>query len=324
VIALTSGHFPAAGTLADQALDLAVRDGRPTSLAMAHYAQLLVRYWRGDLAGVEEHFTTGLAFFDDPSFRQLPVRPVLAFAYGGFNAWLLGRADVARDRMAQAMAAADPNNPFDVVFSDFFAAFFRVFLGEYDHAEALAAQALARAEKHQFPDVVALSRVLLGQARAQLGRAAEGAALIRQGIVGALESGFRWGITYLLGALAEAQAVAGAVADGLQTVEQALQANPDELVWRPENLRRRGELRLAQGQTELAEADFREAIALAQQMGAKAWELRATISLARLLTQQGHREDARAMLAEIYNWFTEGFDTRDLQDAKSLLAELRR
>ena len=102
----------------------------------------------------------------------------------------------------------------------------------------------------------------------------------------------------------------------------ALQANPEELVFRPNALICRGELRLKVGQTQLAEADFREAIALAKKMQAKAWELRATISLARLLASQGRRDEAHAMLAEIYNWFTEGFDTADLKEAKALLAEL--
>jgi hypothetical protein len=74
--------------------------------------------------------------------------------------------------------------------------------------------------------------------------------------------------------------------------------------------------------TELAETDFREAIALAQKMQAKAWELRATTSLARLLAKQGRRDEARTMLATIYGWFTEGFDTADLIDAKALLDEL--
>jgi predicted ATPase len=72
----------------------------------------------------------------------------------------------------------------------------------------------------------------------------------------------------------------------------------------------------------LAEADFREAIALAQNMGAKAWELRATMSLARLLASKGRRDEARATLAEIYNWFTEGFNTADLKEAQALLEEL--
>jgi tetratricopeptide (TPR) repeat protein len=225
--------------------------------------------------------------------------------------------------MAQALAAADPSNPFDLAWSEFGTAVLQVLLREYEPAEASAAQALARAEKHQFPSAVEWSRVVLGQARAQRGRASEGVALIRQGIAGLLEIGFRESMSHFTGALAEAQACAGAVGDALATVEQALQVNPDELVSRPGNLRLRGALRLTQGQTELAEADFREAIALAQKMGAKALELRATMSLAPLLRETGHRDEARTMLAEIYGWFTEGFDTVDLKEAKALLEELR-
>jgi predicted ATPase len=110
--------------------------------------------------------------------------------------------------------------------------------------------------------------------------------------------------------------------EALETVEQTLRLNRGELIYHPEILRLRGELRLKPGQTELAEADFREAIALAQKMSAKAWELRATMSLGRLLASKGRCDEAHTMLAEIYNWFTEGFDTADLKDAKALLDEL--
>jgi predicted ATPase len=104
----------------------------------------------------------------------------------------------------------------------------------------------------------------------------------------------------------------------LETVEQALQTkNPN-----PETLRLRGELRLKQGQTELAEADFREAVAFTRRGGAKFYQLRATTSLARLLAKQGRQDEARTMLSEIHGWFTEGFDTADLKDAKALLDEL--
>ncbi len=99
--------------------------------------------------------------------------------------------------------------------------------------------------------------------------------------------------------------------------EPALQTNPNELGFQRYLLMVRGSLRLVQGQTELAAADFREAIALAQQMGPKTYELRATMSLAHFLAQQGQHDDARTMLAEIYNWFTEGFDTVDLKEAKA-------
>jgi predicted ATPase len=137
-----------------------------------------------------------------------------------------------------------------------------------------------------------------------------------------LEIGARMGVGSLMAYLAEAQELDGSLIDAFATIEQALQGNPEELVYRPEALRLRAELRLKQGQTELAETGFREAISLARQIGAKAWELRATMSLARLLTTQDGRDEARMMLAEIYGWFTEGFDTADLRDARALLDEL--
>jgi hypothetical protein len=90
--------------------------------------------------------------------------------------------------------------------------------------------------------------------------------------------------------LATAQMLDGGIVEALKTVERALQANPDQLAPRPEMLRLRGELRLTQRQMDLAECDFRESIALAQKMEAKAWELRTTMSLARLLASQGRRD----------------------------------
>jgi hypothetical protein len=155
-----------------------------------------------------------------------------------------------------------------------------------------------------------------------LGRTAEGVALLRHALTGVTERGLRLQITRPLTYLAEAQALEGAVADALRTIDEALRANAQELFLRPETLRVRGELRLRQGDSGLAEADYREAISLAQKMSAKAWELRATMSLARLLRDNNHRDEARAVLAAIYNWFSEGFDTADLKDAKALLDEL--
>ena len=122
--------------------------------------------------------------------------------------------------------------------------------------------------------------------------------------------------------LAEAQALGGALAESLRTLVEALTVNPDERFWRPETLRVRGDIRRQQGEDELAEADFRAAIALAREMSAKAWELRAATSLARLWCERGRHAEARDLLAPVYGWFTEGFDTADLKDAAALLAEL--
>jgi predicted ATPase len=128
--------------------------------------------------------------------------------------------------------------------------------------------------------------------------------------------------TWFLCLLCETLLLEGAIDDAFVTIEHALQPNPDELLYRPEAFRLRAELQLKHGDTELAVAGFREAIELAKEMAAKSDELRGTISLARLLTKQHKCNEARTMLADIYNWFTEGFDTADLKDAKTLLDDL--
>ena len=317
-----SGDLPGAGALADQALELALRDRAHVSLAHAHVLQMAIRYQRGDFAGAEEHFIAGLKFFDDTVFRQFPEARVSPFGYAAHNAWNLGRANAAREREARMMAGVDGKNPFQMALSGVWAASLRLAMREHEQAEIFAARALELSDKNQYPQLASMSRCVLGQARAERGRPTEGVALIRRGIIDWLEAGTRSNTAYWTTLLAAAQECEGSVADALKTVEQALQANPDELVYRPETLRLRGELRLKHGKIELAEAGFREAIALAQKIGAKAWELRAALSLARLLAKQGRRDEARSMLAEIYGWFTEGFDTADLEDAKSLLEQL--
>jgi predicted ATPase len=260
-------------------------------------------------------------FFDAPGFP--PRFRVSALGTAGYNAWFMGRADTARERIGQTIAAArESNSPFDLASAQFFAAVLNFLLREPGQAETVAAQAVAISDEHGFPFFAAYCRIYLGWARAHLGHAGEGVALIRQGLAGLSEIGTRIAITLYLICLAEGQALDGATAEALATIEEALEENPEVLLFRPEALRVRGELRLRTERTELAEADFREAITLAQRRGIKSWQLRATTSLSRMLAKQGKRDEARAMLAKIYGWFTEGFDTADLKDAKTLLDEL--
>jgi predicted ATPase len=122
--------------------------------------------------------------------------------------------------------------------------------------------------------------------------------------------------------LAEAQALDGAIAEAVSTIQDALQVNPQEIVFRPQMLRLRGELLLKLNQPGPAETDFREAISQAQKMRARAWELRAALSLARMLRVRGEILEARELLTPLYSSFTEGFDTPDLKEATALLAEL--
>jgi predicted ATPase len=159
----------------------------------------------------------------------------------------------------------------------------------------------------------------LGWAQAQLGDPDERASLIRKTWTTCRATGSLFWVPICLTWLAEAQALGGAPAESLRTPDEALTLNPHERFWRPETLRVRGEIRRRQGAEELAEADFRNAIALAREMSAKAWELRAAMSLERLWLDQSKRQQARDLLAPVYGSFTEGFDTADLKEAKALL-----
>jgi len=317
--AVIGGDLLNGTALADRALELAAGETSPSVLGRVHLLQMMARYYRGDLIGAEHHFEAGLGSFEHPAFQRIPGVAIAAFNYATWTAWTQGRSNIARERMELMMAAANRNNPYDVVFSGRFAAETKLRMREYADAERLASQVLDLAEKHQFVEMAATARCILGVARVQLGSPAEGGLLIEQGNATLLEVGERW----WTGWVAIAQASAGALGDALETMERTLASGLTRgLVNRPEDIRFFGELRLKLGQTKAAEADFHEAIALAQEIGAKAWELRATTSLARLLRDSGHRDEARTKLANIYNWFTEGFDSPDLKDAKELLDEL--
>ena len=317
-----AGDLSTAAALIDEALELALPEGNPIAMAWLHGMQVVVRFYRGDLVGADSHFSAGLNFFDHSDFRQNLVSPAMTvFGRASLNAWLLGRADVARERAGQISAVVNPANPHDRPWSDVVAAFVYAFMRQDEGAEKLE-RAVDLCDKYRFPGSAALSRIILGHARAELGRTADGVVLIRHGIDDLLRIGRRLGVPSYLTWLAAAQRADGGLADALETVELALNFNREEAVYGPETLRIRGELRLEQGDRQLAEADFRDSIVMARSMGAKAWELRTTMSLARLLDSGGRPAEARTTLAEIYNWFTEGFDTVDLKEAKALLDEL--
>jgi len=171
----------------------------------------------------------------------------------------------------------------------------------------------------------AYATILRGWALAAQGRHEEGIAQIQEGLAAYRATGSAVGRSFLLALLAEAYMEAGRLDDGLNALTEALAAADEgEECGEAELHRLKGELLLRQNDLNAAEAQscFERALAIARKQSAKSWELRATISLARLLDKQGRRDEARAMLAEIYGWFTEGLDTVDLKDAKALLDEL--
>src|SRR5262249_34050907 len=115
--AVNTGDYESAATLADEALELAEREGNPINLGLAYDLQVAVRFLRGDLAGAEEYFARGLKFFEDASIWPLPVLRLNPLGVASWNAWELGRADLARERLARMMAAANQNMPAEVAMS---------------------------------------------------------------------------------------------------------------------------------------------------------------------------------------------------------------
>ena len=158
------------------------------------------------------------------------------------------------------------------------------------------------------------------------GQGEEGLAQVRQGIASARATGAALFVPYLCTMLAEVADHLGHTADGLQALAEAhtLVEQHEERWWEAEVCRLRGVLLLRQPGTPQAEAEawLQRALDVARRQEAKSLELRAAMSLSRLWQQQGKRTEARELLAPIYGWFTEGFDTADLQEAKALLEEV--
>ncbi|MBV8773285.1 MAG: AAA family ATPase [Deltaproteobacteria bacterium] len=314
--AYIGGELRAAGALADEALDLAQLEPNRTTLAYLHMLEVGTRYHCGNLSDAEKHFAEGLEFFDDGRFRQDPNGgPIAVYGAAALNAWVLGHPQTARERIAKLMGELNSANPQEVAHADWYAALLYTLMRDSEQAERLATRGLELCEKHKFPNVAAYLRCILGEIEGSV-------ALIDRGIAELRKMGSRIAITSCVTALASVQYRVGALDEALKAVEYALNANPEELVYRPETLRVRGELRLAIGQADHAEADFQDSITMARSMGAKAWELRTIMSLARLLQDIGRRDEAQSTLADIYNRFTEGFDTADLKQANALLDEL--
>ncbi len=318
--AATAGDYPSAMALADRLLDVARRDGGAFTCGLMTYAQLVTRFYIGDLPGAEEHFVAGEGCLSDRGLRRYFVAAWM-ISIAGWNAWMTGRADEARARMRRAVTTIE-DDAFARATVQLASSFLHVFLREPEQAAMLAAQAIATAAGHGFRDIGCWAQMARGWAQAQLGHPEEGASLIGESLTACRANGSRIAVPVFLTLLSEAQALGGAPAESLRTLDEALTVNPDERMWRPETLRLRGDVRRQEGEAELAEADFRDAIALAREMSAKPWELRATTSLARLWCDQGRRGEARDLLVPVYARFSEGFDTPDLKQAKLLLDEL--
>jgi class 3 adenylate cyclase/tetratricopeptide (TPR) repeat protein len=320
-----TGDYASAASLAEEILEIALTEGpNSSSLFFAHYAQVQARFYAGDLAGVEKYFAKLSPMLDTKSISAASYL-IIPIGVASRAAWQAGRLDVARERMSRAMDLAEKSgDPYAMAMALHFKGNLYWCLKAPRQVEAVAERLFSVSQQHGLSYASDLARVLLGWSKSQLGRAAEGVELINQALTGFASSGAKVAITYFLTLLSEAQARSGDIEAALCSVENALVANPQELIWRAYTLSWRGEVRLKLGQTAGAEADFRDAIALSRSLGHKAWQLRAATSLARLLMRGGDHMAALESLTPIYSCLGRSFQTPDLREAKSLLAEISR
>ena len=180
------------------------------------------------------------------------------------------------------------------------------------------------ATEQGFPLWRALGTIFRGWIEVRNGDVTEGMSLLHSGLTAYRATGAELAMAYYTALLAGACEIVGQVEEGLTLLDEALQVavRTGERWFLAELNRQRGQLLLGQGDPKAAEKHYRKALTIARKQEAKLWELRAATSLARLWRDQDRRTEARDLLAQVYGWFTEGFDTPDLKEAKSLLDEL--
>jgi predicted ATPase len=341
-------EYKTARELGEQFLSLAQSVQDPALLLPAHQALGQCLYLLGELIPAREHLEQGIPLYDPQQHRSH------AFLYGAdpgvvcrtwvaLALWLLGYPDQALKRTHEALSLArELSHFYSLAVALGRAAMLHRLRQERQTMQARAEETMTLATEHGFPFFAVQGSILQGWTLAEQGQTEAGIAQMRQGLAALQIMGAKSTRPYNLALLADAHGQARQAPEGLSVLAEALaMVHENEERWYEAELYRlKGELTLQQFQvsgsqfqvadlqplapdfqTE-AEECFLKAIDIARRQQAKSLELRAVMSLSRLWQQQGKKEEARQMLAEIYGWFTEGFDTTDLQEAKTLLETL--
>ncbi|RUV72731.1 MAG: adenylate cyclase [Mesorhizobium sp.] len=320
--------------LAEQTLALAEQHRDPERLCVAHRVCGATNEMMGELLVAREHLEQAVELYDrerhgSTAFTFGQDLGVAALSHLNWVLWLLGYPDQAAGRQADALSLAHRVGHkntlgFALMYSAMASAYGRTAGSAAEHSEAL----LELAREQKFDLWTAGATVVKGWAIARQGQAAAGVAAIQSGLAQWTSSGAEWMRPFFLGLLGEACALSGDVRRGLGALDEALAA--DERTgqcWPDAELHRlRGQLVAVLpdgGRPDEAIAAFQRAIQIARRQSAKSWELRAATDLARLWRHQGKHAEASDLLAPVHAWFSEGFETPDVQEAKALLDVLR-
>jgi predicted ATPase len=325
------GAFQTACQVGKQCLALAQHVDEPALLLEAHCALGIPLFYLGELALSRFHLEQGNALYDLQQDRSH------AFRYGldpGVNCllvawplWLLGYPDQALERSREALTLGQElSHPYSLAYALQSAMRLHRFRREVQAAREQAEALVTLSNQQGFAQWLAGGTMMCGWALTAQGQEGEGMAQMHHGLTAWRAMGIEVGLPYWLTMLAEAYGSTGQVEAGRRVLAEALALidTTEERWWEAELHRLKGELLLALSMDNAAEAEacFHQALDVARRQQAKSLELRAAMSLSWLWQQQDKRDEARALLAPVYGWFTEGFDTADLQEAKALLTSL--
>lgn len=289
-------------------------------------------FWLGELTQAQAYLEQGIALYEPKQHSSL------AFRYGqdpgvglrNFAAhvlWYLGYPEQALVRMEEAVSLArELLHPFSLAFALDHGAWLHRYLREGRLTQECAEADITLSREQGFAFFLAQGTIMQGWALVEQGQKEDGIAQIRQGLAALRATGLEVVRPYWLALLAETCGMEEQVEERLHALAEALGATLKNgwRLWEAELSRIKGELLLKKAAPSEHEAEtwFRQALDVARRQQAKSLELRAAMSLSRLWQGQGKRDEARKVLAEICGWFTEGFDTVDLREAKVLLDEL--
>lgn len=323
------GTLHTALAVAEQLDKLAQRSRDPEHHMEARFALGLVHFCLGNLTLCRRHMGRGLALDVSSSHRTYLTtihgnRRASCLNYAALASWCLGYPEQALQQSQEAVRLAQQHPvPSNLAFTMHFAACVRQLRRQAEEAERLAATTMALATDDELGHWLGQSTILYGWALAAQGQSEAGLEHLRHGLRAMHATGSELLRPYYLGLLAGIYGALGQPAAAQTTLEDAwvLVHNHDERWYAAELHRLQGVLLLRQASPAVSQAEqcFQQALDLARQQQAKSWELRAAISLAQLWRQQGRQQAARALLAPVYGWFTEGFDTADLQKAQALI-----
>jgi adenylate cyclase len=325
------GELSKARALGEQLVALAERQQDPALLVGGCHALGQDLFQMGELIAARRIVEQGIALFD-PEKHRLQNWPggqpgEQCYLYDAFALWMLGYPDQALRRGEEALTLAEKlANLANLINTLAFVALVHGLRREPAAARQRAQTAMEMSAGQRNPFFLAWGTVLHGWAQTIQGQIEDGIAEIDQGIATYRATGSQTWLPYFLALQAESYARAERIDDGLALLVEALALadKTEERCWLAELNRIKGELLLAVSPDNRAEAEscFSRALDTSRGQQAKSWELRAAISLARLWRDQGKRTEGRGLLAPIYGWFTEGLDTTDLKEAKTLLGEL--